>query len=397
MDGKNMNVNIAYLAGNKLVVQNAGETARQIESKFGIEIRTRMVEVHKRDSWKTRGRGARFMSGAMLWGQDDVDLTTVRINITGLGRGRQRGEVLYALNTDDVSGVFLVDIATREEKRLFHTDHLFIQDLCAHPEQNLVACSVAHENCTSHIATMQADGSHLSNVTEGDSVDQSPHWIPGAPGQLIFQSADIGRDQAGYFVTLGPFSLQRLNLGDRALTTVLEDARYDFLSPQMTSEGGLFYIRRPYRKPAETSLLSVAGDILLSPLRLLYAIFQWLNFFTARYTGRPLTTAGGPKRHGADIKQMMIWGNLIDAEKALQSAHKKGEEAPSLVPKSWELMYQTAEGKSGTLARNVLCYDLCSDGSVVYSNGSAIYHIPVDGKTTRIAKGEQIIQMAVLE
>ncbi|MFN8093553.1 MAG: hypothetical protein U0599_15305 [Vicinamibacteria bacterium] len=46
-------------------------------------------------------------------------------------------------------------------------------------------------------------------------------------------------------------------------------------------------------------------------MRLLYAVFQYLSFFTARYTGRPLTTAGGPRRKGADAADAGL-SNLLE-------------------------------------------------------------------------------------
>ncbi len=56
-------------------------------------------------------------------------------------------------------------------------------------------------------------------------------------------------------------------------------------------------------------------DVLLLPFRLIYAIFQFLNFFSsALFTGHKLTAAGGPKSKEMDVKQMMIWGNLVRAQ-----------------------------------------------------------------------------------
>src|SRR6185503_5267171 len=137
-------------------------------------------------------------------------------------------------------------------------------------------------------------------------------------------------------------------------------------------------------------------DFLLFPARLLYALFQWLNFFTARYSGRPLTTAGGPKREGADIKQMMVWGNLIDAEQAARESAGRGDDTPDLVPSSWQLVRRTADGAVQVLASGVLSFDVADDGAVVYTNGSAVYLIDAAGMRTRLCVDAGIEQVVVV-
>lgn len=49
------------------------------------------------------------------------------------------------------------------------------------------------------------------------------------------------------------------------------------------------------------------------------------------------------------------------------------------------------------LARHVLAYDLCADGTVVHTDGSAIYHRAADGTTTPIGEGNLIERVTVLE
>ena len=102
-----------------------------------------------------------------------------------------------------------------------------------------------------------------------------------------------------------------------------------------------------------------------------------------RYTGKPLSE-GGSAAKGADLKRMMIFGNLIDAEKEMRAAPK--EEAPDLVPKDWELVYEPAPGDTRVIARGVLSYDLLPDGGVLYSNGSAVFRLAPGGKPERVLK-----------
>jgi hypothetical protein len=48
------------------------------------------------------------------------------------------------------------------------------------------------------------------------------------------------------------------------------------------------------------------------------------------------------------------------------------------------------------IAKRVLAYDLAADGSVIYTDGSTIYHRTVHGDTNQIAQGKLIERVAVL-
>jgi hypothetical protein len=161
------------------------------------------------------------------------------------------------------------------------------------------------------------------------------------------------------------------------------------------TDGLLYYIRRPYRSNRKSSSIwQVLKDILLIPFRLLYAIFQWLNFFSQMYTGKPLTAAG--TKQTVDPKQMKVWGDWLTPE--TMKDRRFGEpDAPSLVPRSWELVRQADQGTPEVLAEGVLSYDLRSDGAIVYTNGSAIYAIYPDGTRERLLVGNLIESVTVIE
>jgi hypothetical protein len=387
---------IAYLAKGKLHLLEDGKPPTMIESKFGQSVRDRAVRIVQRDAWKNEGPGARFMSGRLLWGDTGHDPAEMRIAMKTLSRGSESDQVLYALETDDMGGVFSVNTGDLEEQRLFHHAKYFIEHLCSEPGNDLIACGVRNRGGTANIAVMKADGSDLKEVTEGDSVDLAPFWMPGRPMELLFQSAGVGRDSAGVHRDLGPFAICRLDLARGEIVSREENPRYDFLGPRMSGDGEIYYISRPY-KPASfaASPLQAFKDFLLFPFRLLFAVFQWLNYFTARYTGRPLTTAGGPRKEGADIHQMMIWGNLINADEAIKAKYRDTGEVPGLVPSTWQLVRDT-RGQKDVLAKGVLSFDLCGDGSIVYTNGTAIYHRESDGTCRKIHVDNGIEQVIVM-
>ena len=389
-----MSHSYAYLSQGQLHLKLGDDPVRPIDSKFGESVRERAAQIHSRNSWKTQGTGAQFMSGSLLWGGQPGDPTDIRVDITGISSGCKPGELFYSLSTDDIGGVFLLRDRASDELRLLHTADFRVRRLAAGPGQDSVACVVHHKGEQSCIAVMRADGTDMRDVTQGDTIDDAPHWVPGSARELVFQSAAIGRNRAGFAVTQAPFAIHKLDPEAGTVTTLAEDPKFDLLTPQFANDGSLYYIRRPYRDPNQPpSPWRAALDLVLLPFRLLYAIFQFLNFFTVRYTGNTLTTTGNARQKHADLRKMMVWGNLLDADKA---ADRADDGTPALVPKNWELIRRKGATEE-VIAKGVLCYDLYSDGSVLYSNGSGIYHLDQNGSVERLAKDALIEQVVAIE
>jgi len=391
-----MSHSYAYLSQGQLHLKLGNDPVRPIDSKFGESVRERAAQINHRNAWKTQGTGAKFMSGGLLWGRNAADNPTdIHIDITGISSGCKPGELYYSLSTDEIGGVFLLRDQASDELRLLHTADFRVRRLAAGPGQDSLACVVQRKGGQSSIAIMRSDGTDMRDVTQGDTVDDAPHWLPGSARELIFQSSAIGRNRAGFAVTQAPFAIHKLDLEAGTVTTLAEDPKFDLLTPQLATDGSLYYIRRPYRDPNQPlSPWRAALDLVLLPFRLLYAIFQFLNFFTVRYTGNTLTTTGNARQKHADLRKMMVWGNLLDADKA---ADRADDGTPALVPKSWELIRRRTGAMEEVIAKGVLCYDLYSDGSVLYSNGSGIYRVDQNASVERLAKDALIEQVVAVE
>ena len=385
----------AYLAAGKMHWKQGDGAAVRLESKFGESVRQRAVELHRRHAWKAEGRGAQFMRGGMLWAGADRDPSEMRITITGVAAGEQPGELFYTLDTPDISGLFLLRNGGSDELRIYHTADFRLAEVAAHPESRRLALVLRDKAGSSSLAVMSFDGGQFTEVTQGDSLDAAPQWLPGEREQLVFQSAGIARDDSGRYHGRGPFSIQRLDLESGEMTVLAEDAAFDFLCPHVAGDGTLYCIRRPYEPPhPRIKPLRMLLDVLLFPFRLLYAVFQFFNFFTMKYTGNPLLTAGNARQRTPDLRQMMIWGNLVNATES--EKQRPGEEPPDLVPKNWELVRFSAEsaGNCETLARGVLSFDLTGDGALVYSNGTAVFRWDGSGRTGPLVK-DSLIHMVV--
>lgn len=379
---------LAFLSKRKLHVRKNGVT-RLIESEFERTVRERAASIERRHAWKTQGRGAMFM-GAVQAQQNARN--AVPALVTGLTAAPDDA-LVYSMETDAVSGIFLVDSAG-VETRLFHTADFRIRHATLDAGGATLAATAFHQgSLRSNIAVLPLRGTDFSEVTEGDVFDQFPRWVPGEERRIVFQSAGIGRDGAGNFAGLGPCTIQELDLRTQSLDELASEDGRDLLQPRKTSDGTLYYIRKPYESGIrQQSLLGTLKDTALFPLRMGRAVFQYFNVFSMMYTGKPLVTGKGAKQRWMDPRQMFIYGNLAQA----QAAQEQEDDGEGLVPSSWELVRRGPQGDTEVIAKKVLAYDLASDGSVLYSDGASITRVDDQGATERITKGELIDQVLAL-
>ena len=389
-----MNISVLYIALGKMNLLEPGRPPRVIESKFGQSLINRAGEIRQRNAWKTQGSGAKFMSGRALWGGEAEDSSAAPIAVTGISCGARRRELLYSIATDEITGVFALRNQATEEQRLFHTADFRIAQLSAHPTEDRIACVVQGKGL-SNIAIMRGDGCELTDVTQGDSLDRAPSWIPGSSNELVYQSSGVARDQNGNDVGVSPARIERLNIDTGEMATLAADEQHDYLDPRMDSAGNLYCIRKPSSSLQQKFRpLRAILDLLLLPVRLLFALFQFLNFFSVRYTGNTLVTSGNARQKRADMRQMLMLGNLMQAQRDAEKSADRDRDG--LVARSWELVKKSGTADAQAVERGVLSFDLCEDGSIVYTDGSRIFLLHPDGKKEIIGKDQFISQVLAL-
>lgn len=366
-----MSVRLAFLSQGKLFFKDKDLPASQINSAFGQEVINREIRIQQSNEWKTKGPGAQFAAGGMVWAADQADSRAMRIHITGVTKATDNNQLLYFLDTDNVGGLFEYDLESGDEKRLFHRQNILARDLSGHKTLPLIACSMYFPNGTANIAILSENESRFNPVTEGDSVDEAPSWAPGKNRQLLFQSAGIGRNSNGICVGIGPSAIHKLDLDTGEIETLLEDSAYDFILPRMNKEGDLFFIRRPYEASGQISLIKSLSDFVKFPFRLISAFLHFLNVFSMTFSNKPLMTAGGPKRKGPDIETIMLRGRVIKVKNALDKPGKD-DGAGSVVPKNWELVKLKHDGKEEVLAKGVAAFDLSAENHLAFSDGRAV-------------------------
>jgi len=378
-----MALTVAYLAGGKIRLKSGEAPPRLLESPYAKGVHDRAIRSQQRNAWKNEG------GGMMLWGNSTGAEGPAPILATSLARGATPGQLIYSLASGSLSALCESDALGAEERRLWNDNKRRIEHVHACPDHGDLVCSVRHANATANIGIMFKGEPGVNEVTEGDSLDTAPSWVPGDNRRVVYQSAGLGRNEHGHFLALGPFSIQLLNIDSAEIETLRDDSQTDFLCPRMLEDGTLYYIRRPYTGRAKVKPLRVLKDTLLLPFRLLYAVFQFFNFFSMRYTGRKLSTPSGSPKRDVQIEKLMIWGNLISAQTT------EAGEAVDLVPASWQLVRQRPDSNEEVLARGVLAYDLSADGTIAYSNGNAVFIRHADGRNERLV-AEPMIEQVVL-
>ena len=387
---------VAFLARGSLFLKIDDQPPRDIQSAFAQGVLDRQARAQEVDGWKANSGawGEMGMASPELaqWQMADQRRQVLFKSVTA---GDDPNQLYYLLGVGDMGGLFQYTIPEDLERRLMHKNGFAAKDLSRRKGTGEMAISVARENGTTGILVGENDGRFLQDRTTGDSIDESPSWVEGDACRLVYQSAGIGRDENGYAVGLSPYRIETLDLDKKSIDTLLEEDHVDLLQPKHTTDGTLYFIRRPYQPQGreQPSAMAVLKDILLFPFRLGRAVFHFLDFFSMMFSGKPLTSAGGPQRKLNDQRYIMLWGRMIDTKQAMQKSQK--QDSKSLVPKEWELVKRTPEGEETVLAERVLSFDVAENGKIVYTDGTVVFSRDEQGNVSEICS-DRLIEKVIL-
>lgn len=387
---------LAYLADQQVHLVLGDGTEEPLTSAFVEDVRRREASIERKTGWKTKGTGARFMGAAALW--DDAEGKRSPAMFTSLTRGRRRGEILYAITTGPVSGLFAYDLVTKEEQRIVHGTDGAAVSVATSDDHRVIAMARDQKNGSRNLAVMRDEGGDAALVTDGDSIDDAPSWVPVGPEvtegrhQLVYQSTGIGRDAGGMVAGFGPTEIHLLDAERGSLRTIVSSPEHDFLGPRMMRDGTLFVMRRPYqglpKAPDPTAYLK---DGVLAPFRLLYAGFRYLDFFSMRYTGKPLANAGNSRARNVDARRLIERQNVAAAGDAQDDADLRR------APADWVLLRRTPNGEETVIAKNVVAYDVDAKGNAVVSDGDSVARIDGDGRSVRVVKRARVVAVASID
>lgn len=378
---------VAYLSKGKLFLQKPNEAIEQIHSDYIQNVIDRDEQSKQLHGWKENTSWGTAFAGNK--GPKEFK-DSVSIEFVSADFDHHSNKLYYFLRDDSFGGFFQYDLNEKKEQRLLHKQNLSFQDLSYNASNNKFLCSSRYDNGISNIVMMASDGSSYSEITTGDSFDTAPYWVNDK--QVVYQSQGHARSTQGYVMAYGPSSIQLLDMESAEITPVLENPDFDFLQPQVCSQGNLYFIQRPFKMPKYDNSQALL-DILLFPFRLLRAIFHYLNFFSLIYSNKPLTTAAGPQQQ-VDAKEIILQGKRINAEKALQK--EKGViGVPSLVPSSWKLICRNKQGQETVLCTNVSSFKIGDNDEIIYSNGCGIFLLQPGKKPSLVLKDNVIEEVIV--
>jgi hypothetical protein len=389
---------IAYICQGQLFLLGEDGVPTEVLSPFARDFEERQARQRQISGWKEHSGiwGNMGFSPPQFsqWQQPAQGQRPVRF--LSLDRGPAAGQLAYLIGLGRVTGLFAYESGTEQESRLFHRTDFQAGDLAQHGRLGTFAMSVAHEDATRHLVVTEPDGRFPTEVTAGDTVDEQPRWIDGEGRRIVYQSSALVRDDTGFVVSLGPYSIQRLDLDRQAIEEVLASDDQDFLQPHIRADGSMYFVRRPYRPHRRpTTVWTDLQDVILFPFRFARAFFYFLNFFSMMFSGRPLRTAGGPERPAtADNRLITLWGQMIDTRKKMFERSSKNE-AAGLVPRDWELVHRTADGQESVVQTGILTYDVDAAGNLLSTDGRRIF-LQAPGGTVQELTKDRFVERVVL-
>ncbi|MBN2234093.1 MAG: hypothetical protein JW706_03020 [Opitutales bacterium] len=382
-------MNYAYISGGRLYVSRNGAQPVEIESAFAAQVIARHQQSIERRQWKAGSGDGMMTRGYDLWGNGsrggsgDDSMLVRMLSVTGSPKPEL---IYYSLATDAVGGLFCQNLDTGEERRVFHKERYHLDDLAHHPTRDEIL-AVKRDADGSSIVITACERFDVHTVTEGDSLDLSPSWIPGEDDSFVYQSAGVGRNQSGNAIGLGPCSIIRVDMKSGRSTVLLEDEQFDYLCPRMDKEGNLYCIRRKYDRGGRALTVGeTIKEFVLVPVRLVKAFFGFLNMMSQIFGKESLLKTGVGGKKEIDRQEVFLKGRLIDLKK-----RENAKEEHGIAPSDWTLIKVDPGGVVFEVRGNVCDFDWHPQSGLILTNGLAVSGEENSGWSS-VYKGKDIIE-----
>lgn len=373
---------ILFSNGERMGMIREGEVS-PLPSQRYQRYREAMQEIRRQHQWKNSGTGALFMGN--LSGLAEDQEPAVRIG----GMALLDGLLYYTAFLGGVGGLYTKDPLNPDapEGVIVHRQGMNTAGLCWNGASFATTLLEGRER---HLGFFTLPRGELTVVTQGETVEAGPSWSRDCQ-QVWFSSAGWGREAPGGEPVLGPRAICRLDANTMELTEVYAQPGRDCISPQEGEDGSLWFLRRPRREEQEGNTLA---DIAAAPGKVVRAMGGWLDLFTRRYAGESLRSGGGKAKQKPE-RDLIIEGNLINAQRALEENQSQGEAYPGIIPRSWELVRLAPGGENPEVVqKGVLAYAL-APGGYVFSNGRHILRATGTGKPELLAEEGMVTMLTV--
>lgn len=373
---------ILFSNGERMGMIREGEVSPLTSQRYQ-RYREAMQEIRRQHQWKNSGTGALFMGN--LSGLAENQEPAVRIG----GMALLDGLLYYTAFLGGVGGLYTKDPLNPDapEGVIVHRQGMNTAGLCWNGASFATTLLEGREQ---HLGFFTLPRGELTVVTQGETVEAGPSWSRDCQ-QVWFSSAGWGREAPGGEPVLGPRAICRLDANTMELTEVYAQPGRDCISPQEGEDGSLWFLRRPRREEQEGNTLA---DIAAAPGKVVRAMGGWLDLFTRRYAGESLRSGGGKAKQKPE-RDLIIEGNLINAQRALEENQSQGEAYPGIIPRSWELVRLAPGGENPeVMQKGVLAYAL-APGGYVFSNGRHILRATGTGKPELLAEEGMVTMLTV--
>lgn len=359
------------------------DNGKKCELPAGCIVRYReaLKSIQRRNEWKTSGKGAQFTGVA----QEHVDYDVYNINAAITGADAYGDGFIYSASVDGVGGMYLksTDKEDTSEGHVLTNNNFSVNSISVQGDKCAASLGYPGQEC--HLALFELPSGTFRELTEGDTREEHP-YMSRRENRILFSAAGFARSQQGDIVAVSPHTICAYDLSDDTMDELFASENYNCVYPKDDENGNIYYIRRPYKdKPSNKNILK---DIFLFPVRIVKAIGGFLNIFSVMFGGEPLRSDGtkrGEKAKQKSQADLFIDGNRINAEQILKENENSGDKFPGIIPKSWELV-KNSDGEETIVKKGVLDYTICTDGSIIYSNGRALVRINNDGSEELIEK-----------
>jgi hypothetical protein len=387
------------IANGELWLHAPGAAPEQIESPFAKELIERDLQSRRTTGWKNapRDQQSGVIPSSSLWGQRGAapEGGVLAARFEQACPADDERTLYYLLSVGPTLGLFRRHLDEDREVRLFHRTNWSCHGFVYNADDKRLIMAAQNANGSAHLEVYDDEGTRRGTITDGDCVDASPSLVPGRSKTIVYQSSGVARHpQSGHMMAVGHGCIHMLNYGNGQMETLLDDPRHDYVAPRMDAQGRLYAIRRPADKPQHERAGLALKDTLLMPIRLLKAVFGYLNFFTMVYGKEPLRSAGGPRTPALDQDLGKLWlhGRMIELSKVKTDPQYGG----NLVPRNWELVRIARAGAAPeVIAQHAAGFDLRADGSVVFTNGYDIFELN-DGQRRTLARQEQVAGLSAV-
>lgn len=337
--------------------------------------------------WKTSGYGASFRGETQHGKEEKVEAFINSVVPVG------KKTVLYSFTVNNMSGLYKKDFAAQKdsEAHVIHSNTTEFLGLDYNEQSDCAVCGIKTDAVCGNLAIVDMKTNDYKVVTGGDSKDSNPSFSLSQPNTVLFDSCGVGRDYHGSFVKYSPAAINKLNTETMQITEIKSSPKYSYVCPKDDKQGDIYCIRRPVSDKKKRNLFI---DILLIPWRILQAIYYFLESFVMMFTGKTFTekSENPTKGRQRNSRQIMIDGNLIEADKEFKRNQRNKDKLAGFIPHSWQLVKLSQNGDE-IIKKGIAAFDIADDGSILCVNGKHVFCI-TDGKTEKIASGAAVLKVA---